>query len=39
MPAGEQFFRRTRLDIPALNFASQCWDSKGRYNAACGYVF
>jgi hypothetical protein len=37
MPAGEQFFRRNRLDIPAINFAPECWDRKGRYNAACGY--
>lgn len=39
MPAGEQFFRRTRVDIPALNFAPACWDRKGRYIGTCGYIF
>ncbi len=38
-PAGEQFFRRTRLDIPAVNFAPECWDRKGRYIDKCGLVY
>ncbi len=38
-PGGEQLFRHTRVDIPAVNFAAECWDRKGRYIDKCGYIF
>jgi hypothetical protein len=38
-PGGEQFFRRPLIGFPAINFANECWDRKGRYNNTCGYVY
>ncbi len=39
IPAGEQYFRRTRIDFPVVNLADECWDRRGRYNARCGYIY
>ncbi len=39
VPAGEQFFRRTRMDVPMVNLADECWDRRGRYNSKCGLIY
>jgi len=38
-PGGEQLFRQGRVNLPAVNFAANCWDRRGRYNSACGYIY
>jgi hypothetical protein len=38
-PGGEQYFRKTQIVFPAVNFANECWDRRGRYNATCGYIY
>jgi hypothetical protein len=39
IPAGEQYFRRVRMDIPMANLAAECWDRRDRYNRSCGYIY
>ncbi len=39
LPGGEQFFRPTRMNFPAVNLADNCWDRRGRYINACGYLY
>ncbi len=39
LPGSEQYFRRSRLEIPLLNLSAACWDRRGRYVQACGFVY
>ncbi|UVO53986.1 hypothetical protein [Sphingomonas sp. SUN039] len=39
VPGGEQLFRSTRINLPAVNLANECWDRRGRYISSCGYIY